>query len=226
MTEKPHILFLFSDTGGGHRSASEAIIEAIQLEYGDSVSTEMVDIFLEYAPRPLNHLPTLYPKMMQVPQAWKFGYHLSNGDRRSRLITASVWPYVRPSVRRIASHRPCDLVVSVHPLANELFVRALGPNRPRFITVVTDMVTAHAFWYHPGVDLCLTPTEAARQRALRWGLHPDKVKVVGQPVADRFCHPAEDPSIIKERFGWTQNRPIVLLVGGGEGMGPLDKLPL
>ena len=46
----PHILFLFSDTGGGHRSATEAIIEALRLEYGDAYSTEMVDIFKEYAP--------------------------------------------------------------------------------------------------------------------------------------------------------------------------------
>jgi 1,2-diacylglycerol 3-beta-galactosyltransferase len=28
---KPHIVFYFSDTGGGHRSAAEAIIEAINI---------------------------------------------------------------------------------------------------------------------------------------------------------------------------------------------------
>ena len=51
---KPHIVFYFSDTGGGHRSAAEAIIEAIQLEYKDKVTTEMVDFFKNYAPRPFN----------------------------------------------------------------------------------------------------------------------------------------------------------------------------
>ena len=44
---KPHIVFLFSDTGGGHRSAAEAIIEAVQLMYGKGVTTEMVDFFME-----------------------------------------------------------------------------------------------------------------------------------------------------------------------------------
>ena len=33
----PTFLFLFSDTGGGHRSAAEAVIEALRLEYGDQV---------------------------------------------------------------------------------------------------------------------------------------------------------------------------------------------
>jgi 1,2-diacylglycerol 3-beta-galactosyltransferase len=32
-TKKPHILLLFSDTGGGHRSAAEAVVEALELEY-------------------------------------------------------------------------------------------------------------------------------------------------------------------------------------------------
>ena len=48
--KKPHILFLFSDTGGGHRSAAEAIIEAIHLEYGAVFTTEMLDFFKSHAP--------------------------------------------------------------------------------------------------------------------------------------------------------------------------------
>ena len=55
--KKPHILFLFSDTGGGHRSAAEAIIEAIQLEFGDVVTTEMLDFFKSKVPLPLNKMP-------------------------------------------------------------------------------------------------------------------------------------------------------------------------
>ena len=47
-TSKPHIVFLFSDTGGGHRSASEAIIEAIDLEFPGKFTCEMVDFFKEY----------------------------------------------------------------------------------------------------------------------------------------------------------------------------------
>ncbi len=31
-SERPKVLFLFSDTGGGHRSAAEAIIEALDIE--------------------------------------------------------------------------------------------------------------------------------------------------------------------------------------------------
>ena len=66
--EKPRILFLFSDTGGGHRSAAEAIIEAIQLEFPDQIDLQMVDLFKEYAPPPLDLAPDIYPPLSRMPQ--------------------------------------------------------------------------------------------------------------------------------------------------------------
>lgn len=220
----PHILFLFSDTGGGHRSATEAVIEAMQIEYGERISTQMLDIFKEVLPRPLNMLPRWYPYMARMPQAWGLGYRASDGRRRVRLISESSWPYVRRAMRRTIKRHPSSLIVSVHALATAPFLRALGRNRPPFITLVTDLVTTHAWWYHPGVDLCLVPTEEARQRALRYHMHPEQVRVVGLPVADRFCQPLGDETVLRQRLGWPINQPVVILVGGGEGMGPLEEV--
>jgi 1,2-diacylglycerol 3-beta-galactosyltransferase len=217
------MLFLFSDTGGGHRRAAEAIVEALGNEFSDQISTQMVDIFKDYAPRPLNIVPDLYPKMVRLPHAWGLGYKLSNGHYRSRLITAGAWPYIRHAFRNLIAQHPNNLIVSVHPLANAPALRALGHIHPPFITVVTDLVTTHALWYHRRVDLCIVPTEAARQRALMFGLHEAQVRVVGLPVADRFCQPPVDRSALRKRFGWPKDRLIILLVGGGEGMGPLEE---
>jgi 1,2-diacylglycerol 3-beta-galactosyltransferase len=222
---KPHILFLFSDTGGGHRSAAEAIIEALRLDYGESLTTEMVDIFKEYAPKPLNRAPAWYPRMVRVPQAWGLGYYLSDGHTRARLFTSTTWPYVQRSARQLVENHPSNAIVSVHPLANAPVLHTLkkAPIRPVFITVVTDLVTGHALWYHRRTDLCIVPTEASRQRALECGLRSDQVRVLGLPVADRFCRPPGDRAELRARLGWPQDRPVVVLVGGGEGMGPLKK---
>ncbi len=224
--EPARVLFLFSDTGGGHRSAAEAIIEALQIQYGDAIQTEMVDIFKQYAPKPFDLLPELYPIMVRIPQAWGWGYYISNDSRRAKLIADSAWPLVRRNIRKLVKSHPCDLIVSVHPVANAPVLRALGDKRPPFITVVTDLVTTHAFWYHRRVDLCIVPTEEARQRAFLCGLREDQVKVVGLPVAQRFCQPPADKHILRQKLGWPEDRPIVLLVGGGEGMGPMERVAL
>ena len=219
------ILFLFSDTGGGHRSAAEAIIEGLHLEFGDSIRTEMVDIF-KIAPVPLNRMPELYPSMVRLPRVWGLGYHMSNGRRRVRLLMASAWPYVRHAIRDLVSQHPSDIIVTLHPLATGPVIRALGTPRPPIITVVTDLVSTHAFWYHPLTDLCLVPTENARLRALHYGLKPEIIQVTGLPVADRFCQPARSQLDLRSRYGWPADRRLVLLVGGSEGMGPIEKTAL
>jgi len=225
-SKRPHILFLFSDTGGGHRSATQAIIEALQLEFDDRITTQMVDIFLDFAPPPLKYFPKWYPLMVRFPKFWGVGYRLSNGSRRASLVVKSAYPYVRRSLGKLINQNPADMIVSVHPLANEAFLHALGEQHAPFITVVTDLVTTHALWYDQDVDVCLVPTEAARQRGLLAGLKPEQVKVVGLPVADRFCQPVGDKKALRQQLGWNPEQPVVLLVGGGEGMGPLEKTAL
>jgi 1,2-diacylglycerol 3-beta-galactosyltransferase len=222
-SKPPHILFLFSDTGGGHRSATQAIIEALQLEFDDRITTQMVDIFLNHAPHPFSYLPKWYPYMVRFPEVWGVGYKLSNGNRRARLIVESAYPYVRRSLHKLIDHYPADMIVSVHPLANDPFLHALGKHHPPFFTVVTDLVTTHALWYHQDVDICFVPTEDARQRGLLANLKPEQLKVVGLPVADQFCQPNRDKNALRHQLAWPIEYPVVLLVGGGEGMGPLEK---
>lgn len=223
VNRKPHILFLFSDTGGGHRAAAEAIIEALQLEFGDALTTEMVDFLTDYAPPPSNRLPEFYPDLVRIPELWGVGFHISDGRSQARIMTSTMYPLVRRAARRLVSEHPNDLLVSVHALGTSFFLRALGAKRPPFITVVTDMVSTHALWYDKRADLTLVPTEMARQRALEFNMAPDKVIVVGQPVSERCCKPAGDKESLRIKFGWNLDKMTILLVGGGEGMGPLTE---
>ncbi len=219
---KPHVLFLFSDTGGGHRSAAEAIIEAIELEFGDAISTEMVDFFKQHTPLPLNRLPQWYPYMVKAPQLWGASFHISDGRARARAITATLWPAVSRIARSIVNAHPSDMIVSVHPLANSFILKALGKhNRPPFVTVVTDMVTTHALWFDQRADLICVPTDIARFRGIEYGMEPDNVVTVGQPIAARYCAPVGDKAELRQKLGWPVDKFTVVLVGGGEGMGPL-----
>jgi 1,2-diacylglycerol 3-beta-galactosyltransferase len=221
--KKPHIVFYFSDTGGGHRSAAEAIIEAINLEYKNKVTTEMVDFFKDYAPLPFNRAADMYPYMVKAPQLWSASFHATDGRARARVLTTTMWPIARRAARSLVQSHPADLIVTVHPFANSFALKALGNNRPPFINVVTDMVTTHALWFDNRADLILVPTETARRRAIKYNMPPDKVCVVGLPVADQYCQPLGEKSILRKELGWPADKPVVLLVGGGEGMGPLAK---
>jgi len=219
--KKPHILFLFSDTGGGHRAAGDAIIEALQLEFGDAITTEMLDFLKDYAPPPYNRLPRFYPEMVKLPELWGVGFKISDGRRQARLITSTFWPIVRRAARLLVKEHPADLLVSVHPVAISFCLKALGKNRPPFVTVVTDLVSTHALWFDKRTDLTFVPTRMARERALENHMSPDKVRVAGQPISLRHCQAGCDKPSLRERLGWQGDKSTVLLVGGGDGMGPL-----
>lgn len=224
----PKIVFLFSDTGGGHRSACEAIIEALNLEFPGQYAAEMVDIFREYMPPPLDLAPDIYPRLSRMPEMWGWGYRVSDGPKRTRFVTRMVWPYVRASIYRLVNEHPCDLLVSVHQLSNAPFLQALHSRQAKgllkipFVAVVTDMVSTHAFWFDSRADMVIVPTDAARSRGLSMGLRPEVLHVVGMPVAERFAHPPADKMELRRKLGWPLDLPVALLVGGGEGMGPLE----
>jgi 1,2-diacylglycerol 3-beta-galactosyltransferase len=219
------LLFLFSDTGGGHRSPAYAVAHALRDLYDGQAQIELVDALADYAPWPFNRLDRFYPSMVRLKGwLWAAGYHLSDGPRRVALLTGGCWPWVRAAILRLMRDHPADVIVCFHPIFNHLVLQTLtqtGAKTP-LITQVIDLATAHAFWFVPGITLCLVPTGENRRWALARGLPAERVLVTGLPVGPRFVTAAqEDPYAVRRRLGLKTDLPTVLLVGGAEGMGPL-----
>jgi 1,2-diacylglycerol 3-beta-galactosyltransferase len=217
------ILFLYSDTGGGHRSAVEAITEALNLEFPGQVIADKVDFFKQYAPAPLRFAPEIYPLVSKSPTWWGISYRIMDHKRQANLVVQTATPYLHFPVRRLLNEHPCDLVVSVHPLMNAPVRRVVHRSGLPFATVITDMVSVHSLWFDKNADLILLPTEAAHQRGLELGIPTEKMKVCGLPVDERFSSLSHDKPALRRQFGWPEAQLTLLLVGGGEGMGPLEE---
>jgi 1,2-diacylglycerol 3-beta-galactosyltransferase len=221
------ILCLSSDTGGGHRSAAQAITEALQYLYPDTYRVEMVDALLNYSPFPFNRMVYLYrPLVDEGVHLWKWMWKSTAGRRRTNILLLLAYPYVRGRIRSLFRRPEPDAVLSVHPVFQHIpmhVVRRLGWRAP-FISVVTDPVSVHPVWLYHRVDLCLVATEEARQRALRAGIPAERVRVAGMPVSLKFAQEVDDKLTLRGRLGLEVGRPTVLLVGGGEGMGPLFEI--
>lgn len=222
MISPRRIAILFSDTGGGHRSAAQAVCTALQDRYGAEVEVQMVDVLKHHTPYPLNRIPAWYPKMVPSPELWAAGFDLTNKTNRVQTIAGSLRPYVRERAQRFVDEHPADVYVSVHPLLGALILEALGHRRPPFITIVTDLATVHAAWCHPEADLYIVPTEPARECIVGFGVKPKRIQLLGMPVSSDFVTPVAEKAALRSGLGWSLDRPVVLLMGGGEGMGPLS----
>lgn len=224
------ILILFSDTGGGHRAAANAIREALGFEFPGRFHIEMVDGIVQGALFPFNHVPkTYYPMTTYTPWFWGLLFRMSN-SRLMRPLAIVLDDLVtrRGMARILRAHNP-DLVITVHPLLAHTPCRILKARKPGapFVTVVTDLFDAHSMWFADNADLLITPTEGAFARGLFWKFPRAKMRVVGQPISLKFALAAwsgEDIKTLRADLGLKPDAFTILLVGGGEGMGPLREI--
>lgn len=226
-SEPRKILVLMSDTGGGHRAAAEAIQAAAEIRYPGAMQFELVDVFRHYTPFPFKYAPEIYPAWVNYGAfLWQLSYFITNARRRSQMVVNYFYLSWRHGVRRMLAERPADLILCVHSLLNRPAMKGIQemPQRPPFITVVTDLVSTHAFWYEKRVDRCLVPTQPAYDRGLHFGLKPEQLRITGLPVHPRFMDGLTSKAAARQELQLDPDLPVLLLVSGGEGMGPLFRI--
>ncbi len=223
MTQPRRILILMSDTGGGHRSAAQAIASAFERNYPGRYHIEIVDAIVQTAIFPFNHIPSWYlPFVTYAEFLWAWSFRVLNRAIFKRMSFRFLNLMMGRKLKRLLRNASADLVISVHPLFNALprrLLRSMHLATP-FVTVVTDLFDAHTLWFDSGADLCLVPTEGARKTARKFGMPDAKLRVVGQPVSLKFLADGKGKTQHRAELGLA-NRSTILLVGGGEGMGKL-----
>jgi 1,2-diacylglycerol 3-beta-galactosyltransferase len=216
------MLILTCDSGGGHRSVTDAIVGAVDRLFPDKYRCHLADIMADGFPFPLNKAGRFYgPVVNRLPRSWGVLWHATNGRNRSPLVLRLVAPLAFNRLARLLRTAKPDIVVSTHPWANHIpawLIQRLDSSLP-LVTVVTDPINIHHWWLYPAVDLCLVPTDQARQKALQAGFAPSKVQVVGMPVSLGFADDAPDKAALRKKLGLAPDRVTVLVVGGGDGMG-------
>ncbi len=223
------ILFLYSDTGGGHRAAAQAIDRALrELDGADRIETHHVDAFAACGVFPLREGVASYGTMLKVrPSPYPAIYHLTNGRTRIRVISELGMPFIRRNLRRtLAATRP-DIVVSVHPLLNTVARRFIDAMRldALLVTVITDLVTIHHSWTAgAAADEYVVPSMEAGALCIERGIAAKHVHDLGLPIRDGF-HPREDDGqSAKRALGLLPDRSTLLVMAGGEGGGRLKKM--
>ncbi|KAI3996068.1 hypothetical protein MKX01_014868 [Papaver californicum] len=220
------VLILMSDTGGGHRASAEAIKAAFYEQYGDDYQVFVTDLWSEHTPWPFNQLPRSYNFLVKHGTLWKMTYygtaprlvHQSNFAATSTFIAREV-------AKGLMKYQP-DIIISVHPLMQHVPLRVLRARglleKIVFTTVITDLSTCHPTWFHKLVTRCYCPTTEVARRASKAGLQPSQIKVFGLPVRPSFIRPVRPKNELRRNLGMDEDLPAVLLMGGGEGMGPIE----
>jgi processive 1,2-diacylglycerol beta-glucosyltransferase len=119
------------------------------------------------------------------------------------------------------------------------FVEKMGARRTRpseswkhpfVVSIVTDF-EAHALWMDACVDLYCVAAEETKARLVARGAPAANAVATGIPIAAKFLS-KPNPRAVRKNYGLRDDQPVLLVLSGGFGMGPvaeilaeLDKVP-
>ncbi len=222
-----NILFVISDTGGGHRSAAEAMIEAVRRIDGDRARCSITDLLRETEVPLVRSAPEIYG-YCSTRQVWLHDlfFRFTNEPQRLDMLSKVVYSKARENIKRVLRENRPDLVVVAHPLALRLMCAARREMRAQFplITVVTDLATIHASWACNESDLYLVPTREAHQALMDHGIPEYKLLYTGFPVHPKFFDSQESQGVVRRKLEIDAGKKTVLLTSGGAGGGKVREL--
>lgn len=173
-------------------------------------STWVVDLFTDIAGPPFHRLPAQYAFLAARPPLWRAAWEYGRfPPTRAATEAVSLALSGATITAAIDAYAPA-LILSVHPLCQAPVLAALDrlhgrgprcgggggggsggsrPQRPPFVTVVTDLGGAHPTWFAPTVDRLFVPTDAVAAIAARCGVAGAKTQQLGLPVRSPFWGP-------------------------------------
>jgi processive 1,2-diacylglycerol beta-glucosyltransferase len=220
------ILVLYISVGQGHRRAALALQEALR-EEDPFLRIVGLDL-LELWPSGIARLAVFLYRLLvrTAPGIWTYIY-----DRRGvkARLDGSLRVFHRLIRRRfqklIEELDPAAVVCTqAFPCALAAQCRFRSPAGFTLVAVPTDF-RVHAYWIYPEVDLYLLPSRESVEKLSARGVDPERIRETGIPVRPGFSRTL-DPDRMKRKYGLPPELPAVLLMGGGEGTVPLERLVL
>lgn len=219
-------LLMHIAASSGHERASRAIEQTIRRVDG-SATVVRIDAAL-YSSRFVRWTisRTYHSLIRHQPDVWEYLYDNPYVHRRVRHLRALLHRYhaakfarlleaVRPDVIACTQAYPCGLVAD--------FKKRHGLTTP-LIGILTDHAP-HIYWFHDTVDAYVAPSEHVKATFVQRGVPAERVKVLGIPIDVRFIE-RTDRAAAARAFGLDPAKPILLLMGGGSGFGPLRDILL
>ena len=158
-----------------------------------------------------------------LPQLYKYIY--DQAERATKVSAFKSWlhHYTAVNLRQYVAALNPDVVVCTHafPCGVMAEYKREYSDAPPVMGIVTDFVV-HPFWIHRNIDAYAVATAAMRQALVTRGVPVENVMVTGIPIDQRFST-VESKASARRAIGVDTRTTTLLLMGGGLGIGPLEK---
>ncbi len=222
------ILIATCTAGAGHNAAAAALDEAWRA-FRPADAVDRVDLSKFFSPLHKKIYSDGYVQFVErAPELW--GMFFNKTDNAKFVQRMNKWARAIPSPSRkkfeahLKAFKP-DVVLCSHFLPHELLGMLRKKEKtpqPFVCTVVTDF-EAHALWMDPCVDLYCVAADETKARLVARGIAAESITVTGIPVSAKFSS-KPDVKAVRKNYGLRDDLPLLLVLGGGFGMGPVAEI--
>lgn len=226
--KKKKYLLLYLKTGGGHLAPARAIHKYLNEKYSDAVDSQLIYGF-EEAPGWVRYIIEDGYRILQYKGKWffEFLYALNKFSLFGELSCRSVSSYIKPYLEKtILKEKPDKIVIFHFFLIHPLF-KILKQNKLNIpvITLITDPFTPHPMWFLKKKQNFLAFSNGLYNRIRK--KYPKSLVSQFQFVLDEKYSTTlnkEEINEVKNKYGYSPDKKIVLVLGGGDGIPKGEKI--
>jgi processive 1,2-diacylglycerol beta-glucosyltransferase len=222
------ILVLSASVGAGHLRAAQAVEKALKI-LDPEASVENFDV-MDYTNAAFRRMyaKSYLDLVNRAPHALGYFYDMldkqPSPQHKSDRLRLLVEKLNLGKFSKLLAEKRWDIVVNTHFLPAEIIASLKRKRKfatPQ-LTATTDFET-HRLWVNQPCDHYFTATEEGSLNLQYWGVPAKDITVTGIPIDPIFSEEKDRAGCLK-RQGLAGDRPIVLQLGGGFGVGPVEKL--
>jgi processive 1,2-diacylglycerol beta-glucosyltransferase len=228
---KKNLLFFYTNPYSGHRLAADAVRTAFRESYNSEIETFSIDAFTHGFPFLAPLIAKTYLKIIKnLPTVWNFLWDNQEVEQTTRPFRELLSALTITKLQDLFNQYQPSALVCTHALPCNIL--AWGKRKKLFdlplVAIITDFAV-HPYWFDELVDLYIVPTEEIKEAMTskeiftsdgkrKYSIKEKKIKVCGIPINPRFSA-KKDKCKAKENFHLNPDIPVVLVMGGTNGLG-------
>ncbi|MBF0521541.1 MAG: hypothetical protein HQL24_00635 [Candidatus Omnitrophica bacterium] len=219
--KKKRVLLMYITRVSGHRQATVAIQKSLK-ELQPNLEAPTINGFGHTYPIVENIVNRAYMSVIKrTPKIWDYLYDNPKVIKQTQLIKSYVYKSSEKKIGQLLARYKPDAVVCTQafPCGMVAHYKRTHHLNIKLIGVLTDFAP-HGFWINEGVDYYIVPSQDSKERFMTKGVPENSIKVYGIPIQPKFAL-RPDKKIIAQNLGLDPHVPTILIMGGGQGLGPI-----
>lgn len=217
MLKKRTVLLLSAPIGSGHKLAAEAL-EQVLKQHPDInvIHGNVFDFFPKFIG---STFLCCYLKVLEIcPWLYEVAYKWGNKESGSLWLRSVINKILAKLAKSYLEEVKPDAVIATHATPAGIISIYKEKHPDLWLGAVITDFTVHRWWLVDGVNTYFIGNELL-QKKIKCNA---EVLAYGIPVRQQYLHLSKNKC--RKSFGWSSEQQVCLLMGGGEGLLPMEEI--